>query len=401
MPKRKHRRSGIYWCDKREFWIIDKGWKGERIYCLTYSNCPDEAEALLDAELEKLRKAKLHGERPVYVFHQAAERYLEERQHTANFGFLKRAVLKLMPAIGDMPLCEIHDGTLKPFIQQRIKAGVETRKKDSVTGMFYSVRRDIKYASINKELEVVRTILISAWRRWRCDLTGKPWIDSAPILTMLPTKPNKGSPAESHSAKTYSLSWDEQDKLFPLLSARLQRMCLFKVNTGTREQEVCQLRWEWEHVVPELGMSVFVVPEGYVKNGEARLIVMNRIARSVIEEQRKEWEGKSEFVFPNPKTDEPFTRLQTSSWKQAWLKAGLPTGPWIRQGVHTLKHTCGRRLRAAGVSRETRKVCLGHRNGDITTHYSAAEVTELLNAFESLCERKEGIVLKTQLRAVG
>ena len=42
--------------------------------------------------------------------------------------------------------------------------------------------------------------------------------------------------------------------------------------------------------------------------------------------------------------------------------------------LHDLKHTFGRRLRAAGVSLETRKVLLGHRNGDITTHYSAPEL---------------------------
>jgi integrase len=48
--------------------------------------------------------------------------------------------------------------------------------------------------------------------------------------------------------------------------------------------------------------------------------------------------------------------------------------------VHDLKHTFGRRLRAAGVPEETRKVLLGHKNGDITTHYSAAELAELLAA---------------------
>ena len=40
--------------------------------------------------------------------------------------------------------------------------------------------------------------------------------------------------------------------------------------------------------------------------------------------------------------------------------------------VHDLKHTMGRRLRAAGVPLETRKVLLGHRNGDITSHYICA-----------------------------
>ena len=48
--------------------------------------------------------------------------------------------------------------------------------------------------------------------------------------------------------------------------------------------------------------------------------------------------------------------------------------------VHDLKHTFGRRLRAAGVGFETRQVLLGHHNGSVTTHYSAAEIGELLEA---------------------
>jgi integrase len=53
--------------------------------------------------------------------------------------------------------------------------------------------------------------------------------------------------------------------------------------------------------------------------------------------------------------------------------------------VHDLKHTLGRRLRAADVSLVTRKVLLGHRNGDITSHYSAPELTELSEAANRVC----------------
>ena len=53
--------------------------------------------------------------------------------------------------------------------------------------------------------------------------------------------------------------------------------------------------------------------------------------------------------------------------------------------VHDLKHTFGRRLRAAGIPLETRKVLLGHRNGDITSHYSAPEIEELLEAANRVC----------------
>jgi integrase len=66
----------------------------------------------------------------------------------------------------------------------------------------------------------------------------------------------------------------------------LEEMALFAVNTGCRDGEVCGLRWEWEVEVPELGTSVFIIPGARVKNGDERLVVLNRVARSVIDRRR-------------------------------------------------------------------------------------------------------------------
>ena len=52
--------------------------------------------------------------------------------------------------------------------------------------------------------------------------------------------------------------------------------------------------------------------------------------------------------------------------------------PQVR--VHDLKHTFGRRLRARRVSHGTPQVLPGHKNDEITTHYSAAEIGELTHA---------------------
>jgi hypothetical protein len=41
---------------------------------------------------------------------------------------------------------------------------------------------------------------------------------------------------------------------------------------------------------------------------------------------------------------------------------------------------------------ETRKILLGHKNGDITTHYSAPELEELIEAANRVCEGKPGTV---------
>lgn len=43
-------------------------------------------------------------------------------------------------------------------------------------------------------------------------------------------------------------------------------------------------------------------------------------------------------------------------------------------------------MNSAGVPLETRKVLLGHKNGDITSHYSAPEIEELLAAANRICD---------------
>ncbi|MFT5113875.1 MAG: argonaute-like protein implicated in RNA metabolism and viral defense [Parasphingorhabdus sp.] len=60
---------------------------------------------------------------------------------------------------------------------------------------------------------------------------------------------------------------------------------LFEVNTGCRDREIYNLRWDWEVKIPEINSFVFMVPGRIVKNDDERLIVQNRIALSVIDQQ--------------------------------------------------------------------------------------------------------------------
>ena len=53
---------------------------------------------------------------------------------------------------------------------------------------------------------------------------------------------------------------------------------------------------------------------------------------------------------------------------------------FARISIHDLKHTFGRSLRAAGVTEEDRKALLGYKNGGITSHYSGAELGDLIEA---------------------
>ena len=67
-----------------------------------------------------------------------------------------------------------------------------------------------------------------------------------------------------------------------------------------------------------------------------------------------------------------------AKWEATHKTAAHPGFASVR--VHDLKHTFGRRLRAAGVSLEDRKALLGHKNGSVTSHYSGAELGQLIDA---------------------
>ena len=364
--------SGLY--ERNGIWHIDKVVRGSRLQESTGTSEREEAEQYLVHRLEKLRQEKVYGVRQVRTWREAATRFLVEFKDQTSISLSALHIEQLDPYIGDLPITHIDDGTLAQFIKDRQTPG------KTVTG---KVKPGVSNRTVNIALQRVVRILNLCHRKWR-DAEKRPWLESVPMIRMLDEKVS--------SRKPYPLSWEEQSVLFAELPAHLQRMSLFKVNTGCREQEVCKLRWEWEIYVPELETSVFLVPANFggrnalsgVKNGEDRLVVLNGVAKSIIDKQRGQSE---EWVFPYDGT--AMHRMNDSAWKKARIRAGkiwqekylrpaLPGFVSIR--VHDLKHTFGRRLRAAGVTLEDRKALLGHKNGSITSHYSTAELGQLIDA---------------------
>jgi integrase len=302
----------------------------------------------------------IYGIRPKRSFKQAATKFLMENQHKKSIKSDAGRLKLLVEYIGNLSLDAIHMGMMQTFIDARRKSGIKTR-------------------TINHGLKIVRRIINLATSEW-VDENGLTWLSSAPKIKLLP---------EHDLRKPYPLSWEEQDKLFNELPPHLKKMALFAVNTGCRDQEVCQLRWEWEIKIPESPhLMVFIVPSTFVKNGDDRLIVCNSIARAVVEEER----GKHPiYVFSF--RGKHLARMLSTGWRLARISAELPD---VR--VHDLKHTFGRRLRAVGVNFEDRQDLLGHRSGKITTHYSTAELENLYQATNRICEIRQSGVTITLLR---
>lgn len=312
-----------------------------------------------------MRQAEVYGVRARWIFRDAATRYLNEASKRTLH--IDARLLKVLdPYIGDVPLDSIHMGTLHGYIADLRAKGRKNR-------------------TINYGLQVVRHILNVAASEW-IDEFGKTWLERPPKIKLL---------REDDKKPPYPLSWDEQTRLFAELPEHLAKMALFTVNTGCRAREVCELRWAWEIPVPSLDSSVFIIPGSIVKNAEDRLVVLNRLARAVIQEMRGK-HPKHVFTYKG----RPVRSMYNNGWKDARERAKLPD---VR--VHDLKHTFGRRLRAAGVSFEDRQDLLGHKSGRITTHYSAPELENLINAANAVCgeHATKGtslVVLRRNVRAV-
>lgn len=304
-----------------------------------------EAELYLARRLDEIRVARLYGDRPERTFMQAAEKYLTENAHLRSIERSAYALDAVMPFIGHLPLHQVHMGTLQEYLQSR--------------------NRQVSQGTINKELSTVRRVLNLAARSWR-DEHGLTWLKTAPLIEI-----------RSYEArKPYPLSRQEQRGLFSELSVHLARMVEFKVNTGCREKEVTRLQWEWETELA--GRKVFLIPGRYVKNGSDRLVVLNSIARRIVETVRGE---HPVWVFTY--MGRPMYRMNNSAWKRARERAGL-----LQVRVHDLKHTFGYRLRAAGVGFEDRQDLLGHKSERITTFYSAPDVVRLTEAAEAVVRAK-------------
>ncbi len=331
-------------------WRVDKTYQGTRLQGRfeTYQ----AAEEWLLKEIEQVRLAQY--QRPKYKFETIAAKYLLESEEKLSIQTEATLLEAIMPFVGSLSLEQIHDDTLQPFIKARKKQGRKNK-------------------TVNASLAVVRHILNYCARKWRDD-KGRTLLETAPLISMLPL---------DDARKPRPISWNEQRLLLPLLPAHLQRMALFDLNTGARDDVVCNLRWEWEVYLKELECSVFIVPPRYVKGRKGwRPLICNRVAQSIVEEQR----GKHpEFVFTYQRGKlreaHAVETMNNNGWQRARRAVGLQD---VR--VHDLRHTVGMRLREAGVREETISDILWHSRGTMTAHYSVAQVRELLDALNLITD---------------
>ena len=356
---------------------VDKQYQGTRIFERLGKVTQDEAESWL-----RQRQAELDAERAnllrcgdQQLFAAAAQKYLieSERKKLRSLETVAYHVSLLLPYVGSMALVDVCNDSLQPFIDERLDED------------------EVKPSTVNRTLEVARTIMNRAARLWRTN--GKPWLATAPVIEMLDEKATRRQP--------YPITWQQQANVLPRLPVHLQRMVLFALSTGARDANVCRLRWDWERQLPELGRSVFVIPPAEFKTNRTHVLILNDAAWSVVQECRG---MHPDFVFTYrrervknlhlaPAMDyKPIATMNNTAFQNARSAAGLE-----RMRVHDLRHTFGQRLRDAGVPEEDRALLLGHAIDGMPQHYATATIARLVEMANKV---KETFDRTTLLRVV-
>jgi integrase len=335
-------------------WYIKKVYRGVRIAQSTGTSSRIEAEEILEHLCTEIRNTQIHGLRPKVTFREASIRYLNERLHLKSAATIAYHIEQLDPWIGDLDIKDVYDENLEEFKHHRLN-------KDGV-----------RPSTLKKSLEVVRGTLKQAADSWRDPMTGKTWLEYAPKIKM----PDSKLLAQT-SDTPYPLNHDQLIKLFAAIGRRSpiqERMCRFCFHTGLRESELRHLRWEWEQYYSDLDRPVFFIPDEEHKNGLDRIVILSDRALDILEEQR----GVSdEWLFPSPRTGEPFVQLNTNQWQAAWRECGLPTEGFV-SGPHNLRNTLASRLQKVGASEFVISQFLGHAKKGVTQHYTSVDVKELI-----------------------
>jgi integrase len=341
---------------------IDKVYKGERLRQRGFEDF-EAAEAWLVGQMERINQSNVVGQRLARTFEEAATHYLEQAVAKKSLESEIFHLAAVMPYIGHLLLDQIYNDALVPFVDARKAEGRKCK-------------------TINHSLGMVRKILNLAARDWR-DANGMTWLAQTPMITLLPLIDQR---------PPRPIMWDEQRRFLPLLPDHLAEMALFDLNTGVRDDVVCNLQWSWEIPVRQLGISVFVVPAAHVKGVVGKktdmVLVCNSVAQSIVERQRGK-HATHVFTYRRERVKNkdqppvmPYRPIQTmnnTAWQNAREKAGLGD-----LHVHDLRHTVGLRLREAGISDRTQDAILWHSCKTMTAHYSMAQLVEVFEALEKI-----------------
>ena len=173
------------------------------------------------------------------------------------------------------------------------------------------------------------------------------------------------------------LEKDEIKRLLEVCPDYLRDIVEFAINTGMRQGEIFNLKWE------DVDYNTGLIHLLKTKSGNKREVPMNENVKNVLARVKRPQDAV--YVFSSYH-NKPFDNVKRS-FKTALEKAGIENFRF-----HDLRHTFASQLVMAGVDLLTVKELLGHKTIEMTlrySHLSGEHKSKAVQVLDDLGEKKE------------
>src|ERR1039458_5501963 len=326
----------------------------------------NKAQAIIEERNQRERLTKSYGqvlqeearEQQRKTIQEAADEFLEDyRAKHQSATYAEYALGHVKSVLGDNLVVEITPAVVKRYQATRLreKAGPKT---------------------INDEVQLLLRLCGEQGALIRAVLRR----DKALKLALPP------SPGRPYSTDEKARMLGEAQKLrTPMMRAALA----LDLNTGLRDKELRQIRWDQIDLVHKKALTV---GKSKTEAGTGRVIPLNETAMAALEahaawytrrfgECRPEW-----FVFPfgTPLPRDP-TRPITS-FKTAWSKVRLKAG--VKGRWHDNRHTLVTELAESGAGDEVIMSIAGHVSRAMLSRYSHVRMEAKRRALDEIAARQ-------------
>lgn len=179
--------------------------------------------------------------------------------------------------------------------------------------------------------------------------------------------------SEKDARRDRVLTREEEDCLLGVASERLRPILIVALNTGMRKGEILRLKWQ------DIDLENRIILVKKTKSGEPRTLPINsRLLDELIWLKRRN--RNSQCLFMNSKTGRQLVTIRKS------FDEALEAAKIQNLRFHDLRRTFGSRLALAGVDLNRIKELLGHESIKTTEIYLHAELKDIREAVEVLCQ---------------
>lgn len=276
-----YQRKGIWW-----IYLIAPN--GKKIRKSTEVSDKQEAQRkhdMLKVQLIKAPQSVLVGN---HTWQEATNRWLAESKHKATWDKDKMVLHWFGQQIGQTKLRDITADMIAEAMQ--LKAD------------------EVKPATINRYLQVIRAVLRKAEREWN-------WLDKAPYIRLrkLDTK------------RVRYITREQAITLLNELPEHQRIITEFALLTGLRQRNVLDLQWSQV----DLSNAIAWIHPDQSKTRKAIAVPLNQRAITLLEQLKGTHEA---YVFTYKGA--PIGQVNTQAWKKALKRAGIENFRW-----HDLRHT--------------------------------------------------------------